>query len=209
MLENKSAFSLVELMVVVSLIGILAAIGIPKYSKFQAKTRQTEAKSSLTALYTAEESFRSEWNMYTEDLHNMGFGVKGQNLHYMVGFEVMGGCVGYDPSNGAPDEYGVVGGGTVASADLMFSRQWSCGSEVNVSKEGEFNLPSSIPYDSVNKYCTRPAGFVMLNPFSFCVQNNFNAKAVGDPNSNVGAIPIDAWTINAFKVLQNDVSGIQ
>ena len=59
LISNKG-FSMIELMVVVAIIGVLAAIGIPQYSKFQAKARQSEAKLALAALFTAEESFRQE-----------------------------------------------------------------------------------------------------------------------------------------------------
>ena len=41
---NNKAFSMIELMVVVAIIGVLSAIGIPEYSKFQSKARQSEAK---------------------------------------------------------------------------------------------------------------------------------------------------------------------
>ena len=80
---NIKAFSMIELMVVVAIIGVLAAIGIPEYSKFQAKARQSEAKLSLAALFTAEESFRQHWNSFSVDLVNVGFAVQGTRLRYV------------------------------------------------------------------------------------------------------------------------------
>ncbi|HND84969.1 MAG TPA: type II secretion system protein [Pseudobdellovibrionaceae bacterium] len=84
--SRKSGFSMVELMITVSLIGILAAIGIVQYEKFQQKSRTSEAKLSLGALYTAEQAFLIEWSSYAMNLNNIGFGVIGQRLNYTVGF---------------------------------------------------------------------------------------------------------------------------
>mgnify|MGYP001160669972 CR=1 FL=1 len=44
---GNQAFSLIELMVVVAIIGILASVAVPQYSKFQNKAKQAEARVSL------------------------------------------------------------------------------------------------------------------------------------------------------------------
>jgi type IV pilus assembly protein PilA len=64
MLRNKKGFTLIELMIVVAIIGILAAIAIPNFLKFQAKSKQSEAKTNLKAIYTAETGYFGENNTY-------------------------------------------------------------------------------------------------------------------------------------------------
>jgi len=64
MLKNKKGFTLIELMIVVAIIGILAAIAIPNFLKFQAKSKQSEAKTNLKAGFTAETSYFGENNTY-------------------------------------------------------------------------------------------------------------------------------------------------
>ena len=64
MIQNKKGFTLIELMIVVAIIGILAAIAIPNFLKYQAKSKQSEAKVNLKAIFTSETSYFSEQNSY-------------------------------------------------------------------------------------------------------------------------------------------------
>jgi len=64
MMKNRKGFTLIELMIVVAIIGILAAIAIPNFLKFQAKSKQSEAKTNLKGIYTAETGYFGENNSY-------------------------------------------------------------------------------------------------------------------------------------------------
>jgi type IV pilus assembly protein PilA len=61
---HKGGFTLIELMIVVAIIGILAAIAIPNFLRFQLKAKSSEGKTNLAAIRTAEQSFYSEFGNY-------------------------------------------------------------------------------------------------------------------------------------------------
>jgi type IV pilus assembly protein PilA len=66
-------FTLIELMIVVAIIGLLAALAIPNFVKFQAKARQTEAKSSLKAVFTAQKAYYGDKQTYYDVFSVIGF----------------------------------------------------------------------------------------------------------------------------------------
>jgi type IV pilus assembly protein PilA len=69
----KRGFTLIELMIVVAIIGILAAIAIPNFIRFQARSKQGEAKANLKAMFTAERSFFQEKDRYSQYQNEVGF----------------------------------------------------------------------------------------------------------------------------------------
>jgi type IV pilus assembly protein PilA len=64
LLKRRGGFTLIELMIVVAIIGILAAIAIPNFMRFQLKAKAGEGKTNLAAIRTAEESYMAEFGTY-------------------------------------------------------------------------------------------------------------------------------------------------
>ncbi len=61
---NKKGFTLVELMITITIIGILAAIGIPQYSGAVAKARCAEVTVVFGQIASAQEMYRAESRQY-------------------------------------------------------------------------------------------------------------------------------------------------
>ena len=69
--HRKSGFTLVELLIVVVIIGILAALAIPRFQSTKGKAYLASVKSDLKNLSTAEESFFYEHRTYSTDLDSL------------------------------------------------------------------------------------------------------------------------------------------
>jgi type IV pilus assembly protein PilA len=65
-LKKREGFTLIELMIVVAIIGILAAIAIPNFIKFQLRAKAGEAKVNLAGIRTAQESYFAEAGTYMD-----------------------------------------------------------------------------------------------------------------------------------------------
>ncbi len=81
-------------MIVVVIIGILAAVAIPSYQGFQDKAKATEAKVFLSSVYTSEHAWYAENSKYG-NLTDIGLKDTQPGTHYTkMGFETGTGTAG-------------------------------------------------------------------------------------------------------------------
>ena len=87
-LRNRKGFTLIELMIVVVIIGILAAIAIPKFNQASARAKEKEADGILKQIYTLQNTYYAEngdWASDYADLTQVGWEDPSASLkHYTL-----------------------------------------------------------------------------------------------------------------------------
>jgi len=72
--RNRKGFTLIELMIVIAIIIILAAIAIPNYLKMTERAKKSRVASDFQTLATALEAYRTDWGVYPNDGNLEPFG---------------------------------------------------------------------------------------------------------------------------------------
>ena len=69
--KNEKGFTLIELMIVIAIIGILAAIAIPQFSAYRTRSYNSSANADLRNACTAQEAYFVDEGTYTSSVGNL------------------------------------------------------------------------------------------------------------------------------------------
>jgi type IV pilus assembly protein PilA len=91
--QNQKGFTLIELMIVVAIIGILAAVAIPAFSNYQRKSKTSEGSINLAAIATGEIAYQAEFDSFTNCAVDPGSVPNGTRVAWVAvnaGFNAIG-----------------------------------------------------------------------------------------------------------------------
>ncbi len=186
-LKSMKGFTLVELMVVVAIIGILAAVAVPNFRKYQSKSKTSEAKLILASAFMAENAGFSDYSTYVSCLGQIGMAVEHSTArYYAIGFS--------GESNGAATTYG----------NSFVSAQFGVTGCPGFA-EGNHYFSGVKPIPGRTNRCS---GVVCLPPNGYST-NTFTVGAGGVISSmgNDSTNGTDQWNINHDKMLRQVTVG--
>lgn len=92
--QMQKGFTLIELMIVVAIIGILAAIALPAYQDYTARSQMSEAMTLASGARTAVSEFYSAKGQFPTDNESAGLADAGEITgNYVEEVEIAGGVI--------------------------------------------------------------------------------------------------------------------
>jgi type IV pilus assembly protein PilA len=169
-------FTLVELMIVVAIVGILAALAIPNFIRFQARSKQAEAKSNLKAIYTGQRAFHADRDAYATNIADVSFDPERGNRYL---YELLAGCTNEETRDVTVPVYNARIACRV-SADIL-----QHGPAFTTARLGDLTGAGAVTF--------RPSAAIGLAPFTggagvygACPACAFVARAAGQVDNDEG-----------------------
>lgn len=92
-LRNAKGFTLIELMIVVVIIGILAAIAIPRFSNVSKNAKESEAAPILKQIRNLQLAYYQRYDQYQTNLNNLPGWADPQAKYYTFTLSGTGDCI--------------------------------------------------------------------------------------------------------------------
>lgn len=144
--QNQQGFTLIELMIVVAIIGILAAVAIPSYRDYTARAQMSEALSLMSGFKTGLAEYHQSQGAFSTSLKATQFGgtVSGK---YVNRVELTGASANAieiaatmkAATSGVSSE---IAGGQLRLKTTDGGRNWKCESDTGLKIQNR-HLPSS------------------------------------------------------------------
>ncbi len=94
--RHSAGFTLIELMIVVIIVGVLAAIAIPQYQNYVLRSNRTEGQALLTEAAARQERFFTQNNTYADTVAKLGYtSADSQNRLYQLVINLSNGNTRY------------------------------------------------------------------------------------------------------------------
>jgi len=191
--KARRGFTLVELMIVVGIIGILAAIAIPNFIRFQAKSKQSEAKTNLRAIFTGQRSRFGERDRYASLIAEVGFAPeRGNRYLYDLG-PVVGGFGACGSGTLEPRTAPTIVPGSYSGVEADIQRYAGTGyvtANLVAGAGGAGAVTWALSGGSVTPIANGTVGYDLL----VCPLCDFAACAIGNVDNDVAS---DLWYIGS------------
>lgn len=148
-LRGRKGFTLVELMIVVAIIGILAAIAIPNFMLFRLKAKTAEAKSHLGGIRSAEVAYFAEWSLFVADQSPTPINNRaGNNIKTSWDFDTHFSIIGFAVERNVCYSYSLESG----VAGVVFISQ---AAGLTMSAQGDLDIDGNVVTFSVSDSSSR------------------------------------------------------
>lgn len=193
LVKKASGFTLVELMIVVAIIGVLSAVAVPNFQKYQAKAKTSEAKVQLAAAYTAEQAFFGDFGIYHSCLDYMGYNPADEkdSRFYAVGFS----------NNAAVNSLAQASAVNTGLSDTI------CPNTLNAA-DGTTYYSAGKRIGSIDPIAVPNSSDTSLGAQTLDSTMTFVIAATGIISSKAtGSVDASRWTMSENKVMTNESVG--
>ncbi|MBL8955305.1 MAG: prepilin-type N-terminal cleavage/methylation domain-containing protein [Myxococcaceae bacterium] len=186
----RKGFTLIELMIVVAIIGILAAIAIPNFIRFQARSKQSEVKTNLKAVFTGQKTLIGEKDRFSNLVAEVGFAPeRGNRYYYDLG--TTAGAVGGSTETRATAQavQPAAAADSIAADEFRYGPQYAAGTLNSAVAQTGAAAPAFV---ASSLGVTPPA--TQQGIHGTCPQCSFTANGMGQIDNDTGA---DFWVVSS------------